>query len=165
MTFREQLVKLRACHEARQWVENKSLEEAWLTCEKSEWMIWVLMQTNLDLVDPLCTIVESVLNAEPEQICLNAIKLSRQRASTDELYIAAGAVSNDTNASYLHRAAGALARYAARCANIDAYAAASYAVCCVDVINYDKERKNQCDILREYFTVDQVRAAFNKLVD
>jgi len=90
--------------------------------------------------------------------------LLQRRAPSDELYIAAGAVSNDTNASYLHRAAGALARYAARCDNIDAYAAASYAVCCVDVLDYDKEKKNQCDILRKYFTINQVRAAFNKLV-
>jgi hypothetical protein len=45
-----------------------------------------------------------------------------------------------------------------------AYADAAYA----DANDFDasfKERKKQCDILRNYFTIDQVKKAFNKLVE
>jgi hypothetical protein len=177
MTFRDQLKNMGACRKSLEWVEDKTIEEAWKTCEKSQWMIWVLSQTDLDLIDPLCEIVEHVLDLdlapeqepEQEQACLDAIDAARRRVSKDELYAAAGAVCNDSGASYINCAAGALARYAARRDKLDANATADYAIAnyatyhAVDA-KYEKERKNQCDILRKYFTVDQVRAAFNKLV-
>src|SRR3972149_3370927 len=38
----EQLVKLRACPEALEWVEEyDSLDEAWQVCERGDWSLWL----------------------------------------------------------------------------------------------------------------------------
>jgi hypothetical protein len=164
MTFRKKLEKLGACSESLKWVKGKTIEQAWKTCQKSEWMIWILTQTDLDLIDPLCDMVESVLDGAPEQVCLNAINLSRCRASKDRLYDAARAVSTDAGDSYLHFAAGCLVRYVAtRDASQAAYTVAN-AVRYAIGAQFDKERKKQCNIIRKYFTISQIKEAFNKLV-
>ncbi len=149
MTFREQL---------------KKLEQAWKTCKNPHWMIWVLTKTDLDLIDPLCTMVENVL-LDKETVCLNAIAAARRRAPEDELkdvYIAIDA----SGTSYLHVAAGCLARYAINRHAAYASCIPTYAASYVDGMFYDKEKwgKKQCNILRKYITVDQVKEAFNKLV-
>jgi len=183
MKFRDKLVKLEACSESLKWVKNKTIEEAWETCENSDWMIWVLSQTDLDLIDPLCDMVERVSHLVPEkvpeQVCLNAIAAARRRAPKEELYSAARAAHDDSvSPSYLHFAAGCLARYAAfiydtgafcyasSASDIvsDALNAAANAARYADGIQYGQERKKQCDILRKYFTIEQVQKAFNKLV-
>jgi hypothetical protein len=183
MTFREQLVELDACYESLKWVKNKTIEEAWKTCENSEWMIWLLNQTGLDLIDPVCEITERVLHLVPEDgqlACIWAISATRRRASKDEL--AAAYVATCNAASYYVDAAhnATLSRTAAYCCAINAccdvssvasaayygtaltYADSSYY--CADDTAYRREQKKQCDILRKYFTIDQVKKAFNKLV-
>jgi len=42
MTFREQLVEMDACAEAVEWVGDKTLAEAWATCERADWMLWLV---------------------------------------------------------------------------------------------------------------------------
>jgi hypothetical protein len=197
MTFREQLEKLRACHEALIWVGNSSLEESWETCNNTEWMLWILNKTDLDLTDPICDMAERVLHLVPEYsqaVCKRAISAARRRAKKDELdaaFAAATAVSvaaydaARVDASYSARYAAdssynwgyySTARAAASAAattilTFDTYrvaffAASAHAASANNTDNdYFEERKNQCNILRKYFTVDQVRAAFNKLVE
>src|SRR3990170_2573765 len=37
-----QLVKLRACREALEWVRDyQSLDDAWQHCERGDWMLWL----------------------------------------------------------------------------------------------------------------------------
>ncbi len=194
MTFREQLVKLKVCRDSLIWVGNKTLEQAWATCENPEWIIWILSQTDLDLTDPLCEMAERVLHLLPEDnrlVCSNAISAAKRRASKDELYAARNAAHDAAfSDDYIARdAANACFAYATRTIAyavyisgdaMSRYNAAAYAVhyaartaaedsACKDGYMakdaaYRKERKKQCDILREYFTLEQVKEAFNKLV-
>lgn len=39
--MKELLIKLNACHKAIEWVGDKSLEEAWNTCHRGDWMLWL----------------------------------------------------------------------------------------------------------------------------
>ncbi len=148
MTFREQLKELRACSESLKWVGNKTIEEAWETCKNSNWMIWVLSQTDLDLTDPICDMVKEVLDLLPENSQLACILAVIEDKKLDNQDVAL------YSASYV-------ASYAAYVA---AYATDSYAAVAAVAAVYNNERQNQCDILRKYFTIDQVKTAFNKLV-
>jgi hypothetical protein len=168
MTFREQLVKLKACNEAKEWVGDKTIEQAWKTCQNPHWMIWVLNKTDLDLIDPLCDIVESVLNKldkETKQVCLNAISATKRRASEDELSAAANAIDDSGN-SCIHLACSCLARYAQGRHASYAATVITYSASYVDGLFYDREKwgKKQCNIFRKYFTITQVQEALNKLV-
>ena len=40
MNFKEFLVSINACEEARIWVGDKSIREAWEQCERGDWMLW-----------------------------------------------------------------------------------------------------------------------------
>ena len=42
MTFREQLVEMDACAKAVEWVGEKTMAEAWATCERADWMLWLV---------------------------------------------------------------------------------------------------------------------------
>jgi hypothetical protein len=175
MTFRDQLEKLEACQESLDWVGNKSLKEAWEKCENPEWMIWFLSQTDIDLVDPVCDMAERVLDLVPEDnqlACIWAISAAKRRAKLDELdaaYDAADAAAAHystccayyANAYYASRAAASAADSSRVFANKVAYYAAAATI---DFDDYIKENRHQCDILRKYFTIDQVEEAFNKLL-
>jgi len=186
MSFRNQLKRLGACDESLEWVENKTIEQAWLTYENPEWMLWILIKTDLDLTDPVCDMAELVLHLVPEECqlaCIWALDAAKRRASKDELKAASDA-AYDASASLITcigssaAAAAAAAYYAAAAAYVfsaaslfDSDARTRYitdraAYVCV-AAGYNAgttEQKKQCDILRKYFTIDQVKEAFNKLV-
>jgi hypothetical protein len=174
------------------------LEQAWETCENSDWMLWVLARTDLDLTDPLCDMAKRVLHLVPEDIklvCSNAINSAKRRASQDELkaayistfntanaaafaaaysaaysaayvaaYVASRTIASRTTADYAADYAADAALYAVRIAADAAYVVFSSSCAYNDFDASFKEKKKQCDILRKYFTIDQVREAFNKLV-
>jgi len=48
-TFKELLWTLDACVEARCWVGDRTLEEAWVACDRADWMFWFL--ESIKLVD------------------------------------------------------------------------------------------------------------------
>jgi hypothetical protein len=191
MKFIEQLQRINACPQSLDWVGDKTIEEAWTTCENIQWMLWILNKTDLDLIDPICAMVESVFYLVPKehkQACSNAISAARRRASKDELYAAYDAAydaahiaalyaayDNDNNlklfslanaANFAIRANALVSYYAvSRSAAADAArhaADAAYYAC--GSAAYRTEKKRQCDILRKHFTIDQVKEAFNKLV-
>ena len=35
------LIRLGACAEAREWVGDRTLEQAWAECESPDWMLWL----------------------------------------------------------------------------------------------------------------------------
>ena len=35
------LKEVNACHEAREWAEDKTLSQAWATCTRADWMLWL----------------------------------------------------------------------------------------------------------------------------
>jgi hypothetical protein len=199
--LRDQLEKLRACPESLEWIKNKSLEEAWTTCKNTQWMLWFLAKTDLDLINPICDMAERVLHLVPEDcqaVCRRAISAARSRAKRDELnaasdaayadatdaadavhtadtaYACADSISTDAAAYYattssIYAAANAanysatlIVNYAVRTATSARSAAADAGD---DYFATEKEeQKKQCDILRKYITIEQVREALNKLV-
>ncbi len=159
MTFRGQLEKLEACKESIAWVKDKTLEEAWEKCENPEWMIWFLSQTDIDLVDPVCDMAERVLDLVPEDnqlACIWAISAAHAASAHYSTCCAYYAY-----AYYASRAAASAADSSRVFANKVAYYAAAATV---DFDDYIKENRHQCDIIRKYFTIDQVEEAFNKLL-
>ncbi|MBS1805189.1 MAG: hypothetical protein JST28_17655, partial [Acidobacteria bacterium] len=42
LEFKKLLRKLYACDEARQWASGKDLADAWATCPRVDWMLWLL---------------------------------------------------------------------------------------------------------------------------
>lgn len=42
MNLHAQLVKLGACTEAITWANGKELPEVWATCERADWMLWLV---------------------------------------------------------------------------------------------------------------------------
>jgi len=42
VTFRERLIEMDACAEAVEWVGEKTMAEAWATCERADWMLWLV---------------------------------------------------------------------------------------------------------------------------
>lgn len=57
MTFCEQLARLSACEEAREWVGDREIEAAWSECERGDWMMWLAGCVGVDrvlVVDAAC---------------------------------------------------------------------------------------------------------------
>ncbi len=181
MTLRDQLEKLGACDESLEWVRGKTIKQAWETCENTSWMFWILIKTDLDIIDPVCDMAERVLHlisGDEQLVCSNFISKTRKRANKDEsitAYITARAASTYYD-DYAHNAACRCAvraaytacnsDYAADAAGYAARAAAASYLSCSSAYYaaYKKEQKKQCDILRKYFTIDQVKKALKKLV-
>jgi hypothetical protein len=184
MTFREQLVKLEACPAFLELVGDKTIEEAWKTCNNSGLLLLILSKTDFDLTDPICDIAERVLHLIPENIrlmCIKNINAARSRANEDELKAAiyatnaayngisasTSAATDDAVDAACYAAWYSIDHSAASATNVASFASdASAGAFNPDTYNtsYIQGQKNQCDIFRKYFTIDQVKEAFNKLV-
>jgi len=42
MSFKQQLIKMKACKEAIDWVEDRTIQQAWKDCSHGDWMLWLL---------------------------------------------------------------------------------------------------------------------------
>jgi hypothetical protein len=42
------LESINACNEAREWVGNRGVKEAWAKCPRSDWMLWLLARSGVD---------------------------------------------------------------------------------------------------------------------
>jgi hypothetical protein len=136
-TFKEQLIKMDACGPAIKWVGKKDLQEAWKTCERADWMLWLSANmigekgwsSHKEIVAVCCDIAESVLYLVPEgeDRPRKAIETTRRwiagEATLDDVLRAADdAVAADAAASW----AAINAAYAAA-NDASAYAAATWA--------------------------------------
>jgi hypothetical protein len=139
MNFQDQLKKLDACGAAREWVGDKTLEEAWSTCTEHEWMFWLAGRTvdSWPIVEVAYRIAESVLGLVPEgeDRPAKAIEASRrwvadpteENASATLAASRAAHAASDAASSYVSLAASA-AYYSARAAYAAYYSArAAYA--------------------------------------
>ena len=58
MQFREFLVKSKACAPAIAWVGERTAEQAWTECERSDWLLWFIEKVVDDsLTRPLVSLV------------------------------------------------------------------------------------------------------------
>ena len=98
-TLDAMLARLLACDDARVWSKDKSLAEAWATCERADWMCWLLVRlhpyTAGQVRLALCACAETALQYIPagEDRPRRAIEVARLYArgqATDQQLAAAG---------------------------------------------------------------------------
>jgi hypothetical protein len=137
--FAALLRKLKACEEARVWAKGKTLAEAWATCERADWMLWLLAKTaDRKLVVRLaCMCARTALKNVPkgEDRPLKAIEVAeawtRGEATIEQVRTAAAA-------------AAASAAYASDASDATFYAA-NAAVAAADAYD-DADRKRILDL-------------------
>ena len=176
--FRDQLVALDACPEAVRWVGNRTLEQAWRECERSDWMLWLLRELKIDTRECAGHFALRVWHLVPDEsqlACAWAIGCALRGADDDEsdaaaIYYAAAALAATRAAAHAADAADAAlaatraaahAAYAAALAAAHATRAAIYyaAEYAVYPAAHAAERRAQCDIIRELIPLKKVRAA------
>jgi hypothetical protein len=124
----DKLIRLGACEDARVWAEGKSLAEAWNTCERGDWMLWLAAHLcNREIVvSAACDCAELALKHVPknEDRPRKAIETARAwvrgEATIAQLKKAAAA-SHTCYAEYASAGAAAYAAYAAYAAALAAY--------------------------------------------
>ena len=132
-TFAEQLVVLRACPEARQWVGDKRLDVAWTECPRGDWLLWLAERVGVDrrtLVLAACDCARTVLHLvradedRPRLAIETAERWARGEATLEEVRAADADAYAAYDAAYAGAAAAAAAA-AAYAADDDAAAAAA----------------------------------------
>jgi len=133
------LRKLGACKEARKFAEMKTLTEAWSTCERGDWLLWIAARmvgqhgwpTHQQIVLAACTCAETALQyvSKGEDRPRIAIETARRwaigEATLDEVRAdAAAAYAAYADSTY---AAYADVAYADAAAVYAAYADSTYA--------------------------------------
>ena len=48
-TFKELLIELRACSDARKWAVDMPIEEIVTTCHRGDWLLWLAQKVNIPL--------------------------------------------------------------------------------------------------------------------
>jgi len=156
MKLRDQLIAMRACHDAVEWVGNKTAKGAWSQCRYSGWMLWLLERLQWDqrvLASIACDCAERVLHLVPEGDDRPRIAIEIRRAwvrgeaTEEDCRKAARAVGDGVGA----------AAWAARVAG-GAPWSASWAAGAAAVAGV-AERKAQADIIRKHVRWQEVRDA------
>jgi hypothetical protein len=141
--FMKLLTSLYACNEAKAWAEDKDLLTVWETCERGDWMLWLLGKmadkpswlTRKEVVGIACDCAETALKyvkpgeTRPAECIAVVRKWIAGTATIGEVKIVriaaeAAAAYADAAAEAYAAEAYAAAAYAAADADADAYAAA-----------------------------------------
>ena len=116
LQFAEYLKSINACDPACKWQEGKDLETVWNTCERGDWMIWLLVNSENEVTD--------------RELRLIAVKCARQvqhlmkdERSINALDVAERFANGEATQEELN-AAGDAARAAGEAAGDAAWAAA-----------------------------------------
>jgi len=171
MTFADQLRNMGACPEAVEWVGTRTLEQAWATCQRGEWMAWLTHRLQLDSRKAAADIAERVwyqVKPESRLACAWAIDAARRGADAKEM-AAAGDACADAAWADARAATWAAAMAASRGdAWAAAWAAASWAAAGVAAwaatqaspcSARDAELAAQADIMRQHFSATQIAEA------
>ena len=136
------LESLDACRDAVEWVGDKTLDDAWNTCERGDWRLWIAGRLDIDrklLVLAACECARTSLVYVPvgETRPLRAIETAeawcRGETTIEDVRTAAHAAAYAAYAAYAaahaayaaaHAAYAATTAYAAAYASDAAYAAA-----------------------------------------
>ena len=130
--FKNRLIELNACYEARTWADGKTAKEAWEQCERGDWLLWWAQKEgqeirSLTLAKARCA--KLVIHLMKDKRSIDAVNVAERfglgEANEQELNTAAAAAAAAAGAAYAAYAAYAAAAYAAYAA-ADA-AAAAYA--------------------------------------
>ena len=132
-TFKELLIKLRACQEATEWAGDKTIEEVVAECHRGDWLLWLAKKIEIDI---------RLLNLAKGH-CANTVRhLMKDERSINAVDAAIAFASGNMSIDEL-RAAAAYAAYA------DAYAAYAAAYAAADAAK-TKNRMLTADICRKY---------------
>ena len=143
MTFRDLLVNLRACEDAKNWAKEMTIEEIVNTCHRGDWLLWLAKKIDLPIKPITLAKVrcaKTVIHLIGYPSSLKALEVAEKFALTDEVSL--DDLRNAADAAYSAAyAADAAAAYSA--AYADAAAAdAAYAA-------RIKNQKQTADICRE----------------
>ena len=171
--MKELLKKLNACQPAREWADDKTIEEIWATCHRGDWMLWLARKLNIDkrvliLAKGHCANTVRHLMKDERSIAAvdMAIKYGEGNATDSELAAAADAAYDATADAYDAAADDAYAAdYAAAAAA--AYATAAYAAAAAyaaDAAAYAAAARKQsqqatAEICRKYIPLELILAA------
>ena len=136
-TLKQYLTDIGACKEAKMWVGDKSLAEAWATCQRGDWMLWLAKRACVDIRPLTLAKAECAALALPymRERSITAVEVASRfgmvEASMDDMAAAYAYVSADADDpdAYPPRSHIYAAYAAADAANTeaDAAAAATYA--------------------------------------
>lgn len=138
--MKELLIKLNACHDAREWAADKTIEEIWATCYRGDWMLWLASKLNID---------KRVLTLAKGH-CANTVR----HLMKDERSIAAVDMAikyGEGNATDSE-----LAAYAADAADADD--AAAYAAYAAADAALKKSQQSTAEICRKYIPLELILA-------
>ena len=90
--LQDKLIQLNACEPAIEWANGKDLETAWNTCERGDWMIWLLTESQNEVTDKQLRLIaveccRSVQRLMTDQRSINAVDVAERYANgeaTDE---------------------------------------------------------------------------------
>ena len=171
------LEKLNACKDAVKWVKTqKSILQAWLNCERGDWMLWLAEKLNVDdkkltltkvkIVEPVRHLLKDQRSKDALQACFNYAngKITRKRLNVyaADAYAAYAAAAADVDDKKLTMAADAAYAYAAYAAANALLRAANFAADAADAYVRVNSLKKSADICREYLT-DEVILKYKNL--
>ena len=183
MSLRKKLLKIKACQDGVEWLADQTAEDAWATCQRGDWMLWVGSRCGVDFQTITLTKVKCarlVQHLMQDQRSLDALDIAEQfalgnatreqiaAAYDDAAAAAAAAYAADANASAAAAAANAAAD-AANAAYAAAYAAyaAAYAAYAADANAAYAAREKilaQCaDICRKTIALKVILAGLENL--
>jgi len=132
------LENLAACREAIEYVKTcKSAKDAWMNCDRGDWMLWLAKRLNVDdrkLTLTKATCANQVRHLMKDQRSLDALDACFRYANGEisrsalDIYDAADAAAAAYSAAYSAAAYSAYAAYAAAAAADSADSAAAAAV-------------------------------------
>ena len=145
LQFAEYLKSINACDPACKWQEGKDLETVWNTCERGDWMIWLLVNSENEVTD--------------RELRLIAVKCARQvqhlmkdGRSINALDVAERFANGEATQEELNAAGDA-----ARAAGDAAWAAAWEAARAARDAARAAARAKQAEIVREFVPMIKIK--------
>ena len=89
--FTEYLKSIDACTTAIEWQEGKAIETVWNTCERGDWMIWLLVNSKNEVTDRELRLIavkcaRRVQHLMTDQISINALDVAERYANGEATY-------------------------------------------------------------------------------
>ena len=147
LQFAEYLKSINACDPACKWQEGKDLETVWNTCERGDWMIWLLVNSENEVTDRELRLIavkcaRQVQHLMKDERSINALDVAERFANgeaTQEELNAAGDAARAAWAAAMAAGAAAGAAWAAAMAAGDA------------------ARAKQAEIVREFVPMIKIK--------
>ena len=165
MNYIKKLEKMQACSPAVDFCRGKPLKVAWKTCERGDWLLWILARTCIQgsvkhrkIVLSACACARLSLKfvKKGEKRPLKAIETAekwakKEKGVTLKMIKAAACATSADDATYAY-AYAYTATYAATCAATCAACAATYAATCAATYAARKKILKKCaEIVRDNF--------------